>query len=55
MKDIGGQKVNLRNISQSVRNSGILFANKILEEFGIDKRTQKFDTDMKVKESDVAG
>lgn len=42
MKKLSDRYVNLRNISQTARNSMPLFANKILESISLDKRNQDF-------------
>lgn len=54
MTKLSDQFVNLRNISQTARNSMPLFANKILESAGINKREQKF-RDFKLTEDMVVG
>lgn len=50
ISSVGKQIVNLRNITQSVRSSGTLFANTILDAVGVDKRNPTFTRDFTVTE-----
>jgi len=47
--------INLRNITQSARNSAVLFANKILESVGVDKTIPTFTRKVKLDDSTVSG
>lgn len=47
--------INLRNITQSARNSANLFANKILESVGVDKTQSNITRDINIKPEDIVG
>lgn len=55
MKKVGDQVINLRNLTQSARNSAPVFANKILEIAGLDKTKIDLGRKFNIKESDVVG
>lgn len=55
MKKIGDTAINLRNLTQSARESAPLFANKILEIAGLDKGNLDLGRKFDIKESDVVG
>jgi len=55
MKKVGDQVINLRNLTQSARESAPLFANKILEIAGLDKTKIDLGRKFNLKESYVVG
>lgn len=55
MTKVNDQVINLRNITESARNSAPIFANKILEIAGIDKTNLDLGRKFDIKEADVVG